>query len=134
MKKIMVVILLSIGVFLIMLFFWNKFFGYRSVIRENFGLDFNFGLHKLKENERWSPNGDGTKIQIFQYKNLDERLNTLNTLPIKEKLAPNEIPKEFKKTKNGYYKYVPDESDNRSFNILIIDTLTKKICVYYQIM
>ena len=134
MKKLMIIIFLSIGILMVMALFWNKFFGYRQTIKENFGLNFNFDFQKLKENEEWSPNGDGTKIQIFQYETLDESLKTLNKLPIREELPPNEIPQEFKKNKNGFYKYVPDKNDNRNFNILIIDTLKKKICVYYQIM
>lgn len=134
MKKLMIIIFLSIGILAVVVFFWNKFFGYNHTIKENFGVDFNLNLQKLKENEEWSPNGDGTKFQIFQYKTIDESLRALDKLPIREELPPNEIPEEFKKNKNGFYKYVPDKNDNRNFNILIIDTLKKKVCVYYQIM
>lgn len=135
MKKIVIIILLIIGTLITMFVLYNKFLGYKSVIKENFGIDFNnIELQKLKENEEWSPNGDGTKIQIFQYETLNETLNGLNKLPIKEELTPNEIPKEFIRATKGYYKCIIDKQDNRNFNVLIIDTLNKKICVYYQIM
>jgi hypothetical protein len=115
---------------------YNRLFGYKTVIKENFGVDFhNLKLHKFKENEKWSPNGDGIKIQFFDFENLNERnINGLNKLPIKEDLPPNEIPKEFLKNTNGYYKCIIDKEDRRNFDILIMDTLKKKICVYYQIM
>ena len=134
MKKIVIIVLL-IGTLITTFVLYSKFFGYKSAIKESFGIDFyNIELQKLTENEEWSPNGDGTKIQIFQYETLNETLNGLNKLPIKEDLTPNEIPKEFKKATQGYYKCIIDGKDNRNFNILIIDTLNKKICVYYQLL
>jgi len=135
MKKKLIITLATIVILTILIFGYNEFFGYKSTIKQNFGIDLNFDRRKIEEKEEWSPNGDGNKIQIFKYKTLTNlNKNLYSNLPIKEELRPNKIPKQFTKTINGYYKYIIDENDNRNFNILIIDTLSKEICVYYQIM
>lgn len=133
MKKIVITVLLSIGLLITLVFLFKNFWGYRDLIDRDFGVCF-LNLEKLKEQEEWSPNGDGIKIQIFQYQKYEETSSNLSNLPIKEKLPPNEIPKDFINTVNGHYKCVFDKEDKRNFNILIIDTLKKKICVYHQVM
>ncbi len=129
--------LFLIGILIITIFaLYNFFSSDKSVIDKNFDVDFhNFKLQKVKEKEEWSPNGDGIKIQVFEFKNWDKtNINGLESLPVKYNLPPNEIPREFINNTNGYYKCIINKEDNRNFDILIIDTLKKKICVYYQIM
>lgn len=132
-----IIMLFLIGILIITMFtLYNNFCSDKSVIRKNFDVDFhNLKFRKVKEKEEWSPNGDGMKIQVFEFENLNQtNLNGLENLPVKYDLPPNEIPKEFINNTNGYYKCIINKEDNRNFDILIIDTLKKKICVYYQIM
>ncbi|WP_128331102.1 hypothetical protein [Apibacter sp. HY039] len=132
-----IIMLFLIGILIITIFaLYNFFSSDKSVIDKNFDVDFhNFKLQKVKEKEEWSPNGDGIKIQVFEFKNWDKtNINGLESLPVKYNLPPNEIPREFINNTNGYYKCIINKEDNRNFDILIIDTLKKKICVYYQIM
>jgi hypothetical protein len=134
----LLIILFFIGVLVVTMstLLYDKIFGDRSVIKENFNVNLqDLKLRKLKENEKWYPNGDGMKVQVFEYDKLNkEIINGLNKLPIKDDLPSNEIPKEFLENTGGYYKCIINREDNRNFDILIIDTLKKKICVYYQIM
>lgn len=104
----------------------------RSWIEGEFGVNMNID-EKYRE-EEWAPNGDGEKIIILTYDQLDSSFTKLNKLPIKEDLPPNGIPKQFLNITNGYYKYVVDENDDRNFDILIVDTTRKEICIYYQIL
>lgn len=137
MKKKIIIILSLIGIIGITIFIvYSNFFNDKSVIRRNFNVDFyNLKLQKLQEKEEWCSNGDGVKIQVFRFDNWNkENINGLNKLPVTYDLPPNEIPKEFMKNAKGYYKCIIDKEDNRNFDILIIDILRKKICVYYQIM
>ncbi|MDO5615765.1 MAG: hypothetical protein Q4G16_06220 [Cruoricaptor ignavus] len=133
-NKKMIIVLSLIGIVIFVVY--SNFFSDKSVIKRNFNVDFhNLKLRKLQEKEESFPNGDGVKIQVFEFQNLSQKnINGLNKLPIKYNLPPNEIPKEFMETKDGYYKCIINKEDNRNFNVLIIDTLKKKICVYYQIM
>lgn len=128
---IFLIIVLIIGS---VIFFVQKI-SYKNRIEEDFVFKVsNLKLEKKSEKEEWSPNGDGIKILILKYENLDEKIDDLDKFPIKEELPPNEIPKEFLSLKNGYYKCIIDKDDNRNFKILIIDPQKKEICVYYQIM
>lgn len=86
------------------------------------------------QNEEWAINGDGERLQIIKYKNLNTNIEQLNKLPIKETLPHNRIPKKFQNLKNGYYKCVIDKNDDRNFGILIIDTCNKEICIYNQVL
>ena len=107
----------------------------RSAIEREFGVNMsNMNIDEKYRKEEWAPNGDGEKTIILTYDQLDSSFTKLNKLPIKEDLPPNGIPKQFLNIANGYYKYVVDENDDRSFDILIVDTTRKEICIYYQIL
>ena len=107
----------------------------RSWTEGEFGVNMsNMNIDEKYRKEEWAPNGDGEKTIILTYDQLDSSFTKLNKLPIKEDLPPNGIPKQFLNTTNGYYKYVVDENDDRSFDILIVDTTRKEICIYYQIL
>ena len=105
-----------------------------SWIEGEFGVNMsNMNIDEEYRKEEWAPNGDGEKTIILTYDLLDNSFTKLNKLPIKEDLPPNRIPKQFLNITNGYYKYVVDENDDRNFDILIVDTTRKEICIYYQI-
>ena len=107
----------------------------KSWIEGEFGINMsNMNIDEKYRKEEWAPNGDGEKTIILTYEQLDNSFTKLNKLPIKEGLPPNGIPKQFLNTANGYYKYVVDENDDRNFDILIVDTTRKEICIYYQIL
>ena len=107
----------------------------RSWIEGEFGVNMsNMNIDEKYREEEWAPNGDGEKTIILTYDQLDSSFTKLNKLPIKEDLPPNGIPKQFLNNTNGYYKYIGDENDDRSFDILIVDTTRKEICIYYQIL
>ena len=107
----------------------------RSWIEGEFGVNMsNMNIDEKYRKEEWALNGDGEKVIVLTYDQLDNSFTKLNKLPIKEGLPPNGIPKQFLNTTNGYYKYVVDENDDRSFDILIVDTTRKEICIYYQIL
>ena len=107
----------------------------RSWIEGEFGVNMsNMNIDEKYREEEWAPNGDGEKIIILTYDQLDSSFTKLNKLPIKEDLPPNGIPKQFLNITNGYYKYIGDENDDRNFGILIVDTTRKEICIYYQIL
>ena len=107
----------------------------KSWIEGEFGVNMsNMNIDEKYRKEEWAPNGDGEKTIILIYDQLDNSFTKLNKLPIKEGLPPNGIPKQFLNTTNGYYKYVVDENDDRNFDILIVDTTQKEICIYYQIL
>ena len=93
----------------------------------------NMNIDEKYRKEEWVPNGDGEKVIVLTYDQLDSSFTKLNKLPIKEDLPPNGIPKQFLNITNGYYKYVVDENDDRDFGILIVDTIRKEICIYNQI-
>jgi hypothetical protein len=106
-----------------------------SAIEREFGVNMsNMNIDEKYRKEEWAPNGDGEKTIILTYDQLDSSFTKLNKLPIKEDLPPNGIPEQFLNIANGYYKYVVDENDDRSFDILIVDTTRKEICIYYQIL
>jgi hypothetical protein len=103
-------------------------------IERNFGVNMSdIGFNEKYREEEWAPNGDGKKIIILTYDQLDSSFTKLNKLPIKEDLPPNGIPKQFLNITNGYYKYIGDENDDGDFGILIVDLKNKEICIYYQI-
>ena len=107
----------------------------RSWIEGEFGVNMsNMNIDEKYRKEEWAPNGDGEKIIILTYDQLDSSFTKLNKLPIKEDLPPNRIPKQFLNITNGYYKYVVDENDDWNLGILIVDTTRKEICIYYQIL
>ena len=107
----------------------------KSWIEGEFGVNMsNMNIDEKYRKEEWAPNGDGEKTIILIYDQLDSSFTKLNKLPVKEDLPPNGIPKQFLNITNGYYKYVVDENDDRSFDILIVDTTRKEICIYYQIL
>ena len=107
----------------------------KSWIEGEFGVNMsNMNIDEKYREEEWAPNGDGERVIILTYDQLDSSFTKLNKLPIKEDLPPNRIPKQFLNITNGYYKYVVDENDDRSFDILIVDTTRKEICIYYQIL
>jgi len=107
----------------------------RSWIEGEFGVNMsNMNIDEKYREEEWAPNGDGEKTIILTYDQLDSSFTKSNKLPIKEDLPPNGIPKQFLNNTNGYYKYIGDENDDRSFDILIVDTTRKEICIYYQIL
>ena len=107
----------------------------RSWTEGEFGVNMsNMNIDEKYRKEEWAPIGDGEKVIVLTYDQLDNSFTKLNKLPIKEDLPPNGIPKQFLNTTNGYYKYVVDENDDRSFDILIVDTTRKEICIYYQIL
>ena len=135
-KKLSIIIILLLTLSIITFLLYENLFSYKSAIRKSFGIDLsNIKLEKIREDENWAPNGDGVKIQIFKYDNFNESYEYLDKLPLDSiDLPPNEIPKEFINLSNGYYRYVPDKKNNMNFDLLIIDTLNKSICVYYQIM
>ena len=106
-----------------------------SAIEREFGVNMsNMNIDEKHREEEWALNGDGEKVIVLVYDQLDNSFTKLNKLPIKEGLPPNGIPKQFLNTTNGYYKYVVDENDDRNFDILIVDTTRKEICIYYQIL
>ena len=94
----------------------------------------NMNIDEKYREEEQAPNGDGEKVIILTYDQLDNSFTKLNKLPIKEDLPPNGIPEQFLNITNGYYKYVVDENDDWNFGILIVDTTRKEICIYYQIL
>jgi len=105
-----------------------------SAIEREFGVYMsNMNIDEKYRKEEWVPNGDGEKVIVLTYDQLDSSFTKLNKLPIKEDLPPNGIPKQFLNITNGYYKYVVDENDDRDFGILIVDTIRKEICIYNQI-
>ena len=105
-----------------------------SAIEREFGVNMsNMNIDEKYRKEEWAPIGDGEKVIVLTYDQLDNSFTKLNKLPIKEDLPPNGIPKQFLNITNGYYKYVVDENDDRSFDILIVDTTRKEICIYNQI-
>ena len=107
----------------------------RSWIEGEFGVNMsNMNIDEKHGEEEWALNGDGEKVIVLVYDQLDNSFTKLNKLPIKEGLPPNGIPKQFLNTTNGYYKYVVDENDDGNFDILIVDTTRKEICIYYQIL
>ena len=107
----------------------------RSWIEGEFGVNMsNMNIDEKHREEEWALNGDGEKVIVLVYDQFDNSFTKLNKLPIKEGLPPNGIPKQFLNTTNGYYKYVVDENDDRNFDILIVDTTRKEICIYYQIL
>ena len=107
----------------------------RSWIEGEFGVNMsNMNIDEKYRKEEWALNGDGEKVIVLTYDQLDNSFTKLNKLPIKEGLPPNGIPKQFLNTTNGYYKYVVDENDDRNFDILIVDTTRKEICIYNQIL
>ena len=106
----------------------------RSWIEGEFGVNMsNMNIDEKYRKEEWALNGDGEKVIVLTYDQLDNSFTKLNKLPIKEGLPPNRIPKQFLNITNGYYKYVVDENDDRDFGILIVDTTRKEICIYNQI-
>lgn len=106
----------------------------KSWIEGEFGVNMsNMNIDEKYRKEEWAPNGDGEKVIVLTYDQLDNSFTKLNKLPIKEDLPPNGIPKQFLNITNGYYKYVVDENDDRNFDILIVDTTRKEICIYNQI-
>ena len=106
----------------------------RSWIEGEFGVNMsNMNIDEKYRKEEWALNGDGEKVIVLTYDQLDNSFTKLNKLPIKEGLPPNRISKQFLNTTNGYYKYVVDENDDRDFGILIVDTTRKEICIYNQI-
>lgn len=130
-RSIIVLIVGIVSVYII--FITNNIEHYR--IEEDFKVD----LKKLKVKEKfrkeeWTPNGDGFKMIVLNYEKLDGGIIDLEKLPIKENLPPNEIPKEFTNISEGYYKFIKDEEDDRSFKVMIINSIKKEICIYYQIM
>ncbi len=134
MKKYKMIVLLITVLIIVGIIFFIQKISYKNRIEEDFGfMTSGLKLEKKSEKEEWSPNGDGVKILILKYENLNDNKN-LNRFPIKEELPPNEIPKEFLSIPNGYYKCIIDKNDNRNFKILIINPDKKEICVYYQIM
>ena len=105
-----------------------------SAIEREFGVYMsNMNIDEKYRKEEWAPNGDGEKVIVLTYDQLDSSFTKLNKLPIKENLPPNGIPKQFLNITNGYYKYVVDENDDRDFGILIVDITRKEICIYNQI-
>ncbi len=105
-----------------------------SAIEREFGVNMsNMNIDEKYRKEEWAPNGDGEKVIVLTYDQLDNSFTKLNKLPIKEDLPPNGIPRQFLNITNGYYKYVVDENDDRDFGILIVDTARKEICIYNQI-
>ena len=105
-----------------------------SAIEREFGVYMsNMNIDEKYRKEEWALNGDGEKVIVLTYDQLDSSFTKLNKLPIKEDLPPNGIPKQFLNITNGYYKYVVDENDDRDFGILIVDTIRKEICIYNQI-
>lgn len=135
MRKYIIVIFLVIILIIGGIAFFIQESSYKNRIEKDFGFKTNgLKFEKKLEKEEWSPNGDGIKILILKYENLNGGIEDLDKLPIKEELPPNEIPKEFQSIVKGYYKCIIDEDDNRNFKILIVDPHSKEICVYYQIM
>ena len=105
-----------------------------SAIERDFGVNMsNMNIDEKYRKEEWAPIGDGEKVIVLTYDQLDNSFTKLNKLPIKEDLPPNGIPRQFLNITNGYYKYVVDENDDRDFGILIVDTARKEICIYNQI-
>ena len=105
-----------------------------SAIEREFGVNMsNMNIDEKYRKEEWAPNGDGEKVIVLTYDQLDNSFTKLNKLTIKEDLTPNGIPRQFLNITNGYYKYVVDENDDRDFGILIVDTARKEICIYNQI-
>jgi len=128
-------IIFTIGVIILGIVVYANHKIERSWIEGEFGVNIsNMNINEKHREEEWAPNGDGEKIIILTYDQLDNSFTKLNKLPIKEDLPPNGIPKQFLNTTNGYYKYVVDENDDRDFGILIVDTTRKEICIYYQIL
>mgnify|MGYP000436651106 CR=1 FL=1 len=106
----------------------------KSWIEGEFGVNMsNMNIDEKYREEEWAPNGDGERVIILTYDQLDSSFTKLNKLPIKEDLPPNGIPKQFLNNTNGYYKYIGDENDDWNFGILIVDTARKEICIYNQI-
>ena len=106
----------------------------KSWVEREFGVNMsNMNIDEKHREEEWAPNGDGEKVIVLTYDQLDSSFTKLNKLPIKEDLPPNGITEQFLNITNGYYKYVVDENDDRDFGILIVDTTRKEICIYNQI-
>ena len=62
----------------------------RSWIEGEFGVNMsNMNIDEKYRKEEWAPNGDGEKIIILTYDQLDSSFTKLNKLPIKEDLPPN---------------------------------------------
>jgi len=128
-------IIFTIGVIILGIVVYANHKIERSWIEGEFGVNMsNMNIDEKYREEEWAPNGDGEKTIILTYDQLDSSFTKLNKLPIKEDLPPNGIPKQFLNNTNGYYKYIGDENDDRSFDILIVDTTRKEICIYYQIL
>ena len=106
----------------------------KSWIEGEFGVNMsNMNIDEKYRKEEWAPNGDGEKVIVLTYDQLDSSFTKLNKLPIKEDLPPNGIPRQFLNITKGYYKYVVYENDDWNFGILIVDTTQKEICIYNQI-
>lgn len=90
--------------------------------------------------EQWDYNGDGHCLILFDFGQLKkEELNSLiirnfKRLPIVDKIEVNEIPELYLNSENGYYMLQVEKEDPRDFKIFIIDNITKKAIMYYQIM
>lgn len=127
------IFIIACVIVMIILLMPNKLEYYR--FEQDFKVDMsNIDIDEKFRKEEWLPNGDGEKIIILTYNQLNNSFKKLNKLPIKEDLPPNGIPKRFLNITNGYYKYIIDENDNRNFGIIIVDLKNKEICIYYQIM
>jgi hypothetical protein len=136
-RKYMTVIVIAIVILTIVFLVLKNQFTEKNTIRKVFNINIeNVKLSEISKNEEWLPNGDGYKLMIFKYYdlNIKELSDSLDPLPVKESLPPNQFPLQTLNLQNGYYKLITDKNDERDFNLLIIDTFDKKIYVYYQVM
>lgn len=97
--------------------------------------------------EQWLPNGDGYTLVIIKFNMLTQadidyfKQFDLQSLPVSKadysQIGPNEIPKQFFKSENGYYIYQAERMANvgalvvaLDFKIFIVD-IDKKVAVLY---
>lgn len=111
-----------------------------KILKQQFNIDLSdFNYSVMSFQEEWGDNGDGFCQIVFNLEkitsnNLDylKSMNT-KTLPIIEKLSPNELDWNYLNSKNGFYLYNASSDDIRNFKLFIIDIKNKKAVLYYQI-
>lgn len=111
-----------------------------KILKQQFDVELNNFDYSVKSfQEEWDDNGDGFCQIVFNLEEISSNnldyLKSINakSLPIIEKISPNELAWEYLNAKNGLYLYNASSDDIRNFKLFIVDTKNKRAILYYQI-